>query len=157
MAQLAHGRNLYPRQGDWYYRYRAMDTSGQAIDFLLTAHRDEPVAKCFFTKAIHRHGEPEKVTIDGSEANAAAIRNDHVASGTALVIRQVKYLHNILEQDYRGVQQMARSRLEGKSCAAAQGRQAASEFMHLMQKRQRVVKAGAVDCTAAEQFYALAA
>ena len=28
----------------------------------------------FLTKAIRRHGVPEKITIDGSEANAAAIR-----------------------------------------------------------------------------------
>jgi hypothetical protein len=42
------------------------------------------------TKAIRRHGGPEKVTIDGSEANAAALRNDNAEYGTALVIRQVQ-------------------------------------------------------------------
>jgi hypothetical protein len=52
---------------------------------------------------------------------------------------------------------VTRPRLEGKSCGAAQGRLAASEFVHMMQKRQWVVKAGEVDRTAAEQFYALAA
>ena len=52
---------------------------------------------------------------------------------------------------------MTRPRLEGKSCDAAQGRLAASEFMHMMQKRQKAVKAGDEDHTAAEQFYALAA
>ncbi len=84
-----------------------MDTSGQAIDYLLTAHRDEPAAKRFLTKAICRHGGPEKVTIDGSEANAAAIRHDNVEHGTAIVIRQVKYLHTIIiEQDHRGVQRV---------------------------------------------------
>jgi putative transposase len=81
-------------KGHWYYRYRTVDTSGQAIDFLLTAHRtahrDEPAAKRFLIKAIHRYGEPEKVTMDGSEANAAALRNDNAEYGTALVIRQVQ-------------------------------------------------------------------
>jgi transposase-like protein len=62
------------------------------------------------TKAIRRHGEPEKVTIDGSEANAAALRHDHAAYGTALVIRQVKYLHKIIEQDHPGVQRVTRPR-----------------------------------------------
>ena len=57
-------------------------------------------AKRFLTKAIRRHGGPEKVTIDGSEANAAALRNDHVEYGTAIVIRQVKYVNNIIEQDH---------------------------------------------------------
>jgi hypothetical protein len=42
------------------------------------------------TKAIRRHGGPEKVTIDGSEANAAALRHDHAEYGTALLIRQVQ-------------------------------------------------------------------
>jgi hypothetical protein len=51
---------------------------------------------------------------------------------------------------------VTRPRLEGKSCDAAQGMLAAIEFMH-MKMRQRVVKAGKVDRTAAEQFYALAA
>jgi len=87
-----------------------MDTSGQAIDFLLTVHRDEP-AKRFLTKAIRRHGGPEKGTIDGSEGNAAAIRNYHVEYGTAIVIRQVKYLNNIIEQDHRGVQRVTRPRV----------------------------------------------
>jgi hypothetical protein len=60
------------------------------------------------TKAIRRHGGPETVTIDGREAHAAALRNDHVESGTALVIRQVTYVHKIIEQDHRGVQCVTR-------------------------------------------------
>jgi putative transposase len=62
-------------KGQWYYLYRAVDKTGQTIDFLLTAQRDEQAATRFLTKAIRRHGVPEKVTIDGSEANAAAIRS----------------------------------------------------------------------------------
>ena len=49
------------------------------------------------TKAIRRHGVPEKPTIDGSEANAAAIRGYNEAHGTAIIIRQVKYLNNAVE------------------------------------------------------------
>jgi hypothetical protein len=48
-------------------------------------------------------------------------------------------------------------RLGCKSCDAAQGLLAGFELMHMIQKRQRVVKAGEEDRTAAEQFYALAA
>jgi transposase-like protein len=60
--------------GHWSYLYRAVDKTGQTIDFLLTEQRDERVARRFLTKAIRRHGVPEIITIDGSEANAAAIR-----------------------------------------------------------------------------------
>jgi transposase-like protein len=61
-------------KGEWRYLYRAVDKSGQTIDFLLTDQRDEQAAMRFLTKAIRRHGVPETITIDGSEANAAAIR-----------------------------------------------------------------------------------
>jgi hypothetical protein len=66
-------------------------------------------------------------------------------------------LHKIFEQDPPGVQQVTQPRLAGKSCAAAQGRLAAIEFMHMMKNRQMVVKAGEVERTVAEQFYSLAA
>lgn len=58
-------------KGHWKYLHRAVDKSGQTIDFLLTGQRDEQEAMRF--KAIHRHGVPETITINGSEANAAAI------------------------------------------------------------------------------------
>jgi len=90
-------------KGQWYSRDRAMDTSGPAIGVLLTAHRDEPAAKRFLSKAIRRHSGPEKVTIDGREANAAAIRRSSVEYGTAIVIRQIKDLNHLIAQDHRGV------------------------------------------------------
>ena len=42
---------------------------------------------------------PETITIDESEANAAAIRGDDEAHSTAIIIRQIKYLNNVVEQD----------------------------------------------------------
>src|SRR4029077_16313209 len=86
-------------KGEWRYLYRAVDKYGQIIDFLLTEQRDEEAALRFLKKAIRRHGVPEKITIDGSEANAAAIRSSNKEHGTAIVIRQIKYLNNIVEQD----------------------------------------------------------
>ena len=62
-------------KGQWYYLYRAVDKHGQAIDFLLTEHRDKAAALRFLKKAICRHGVPETITIDGSDANEAAIKN----------------------------------------------------------------------------------
>jgi putative transposase len=41
-----------------------VDKHGQTIDFLLTEQRDEQAATRFLTKAIRRHGVPEKITID---------------------------------------------------------------------------------------------
>jgi putative transposase len=84
-------------KGQWRYLYRAVDKQGQTIDFLLTEHRDEAAALRFLKKAIRRHGVPEKITIDGSAANEAAIKSYNEAHGTAIVIRKTKYLNNIVE------------------------------------------------------------
>src|SRR5262249_50412532 len=62
-----------------------------------TEQRDERAALRFLTKAIRRHGVPEKITIDGSEANAAAVKGYNEEHGTAIITRQVKYLNNIVE------------------------------------------------------------
>ena len=83
-------------KGQWYYLYRAVDKTGQTIDFLLTEQRDEQAAKRFLTKAIRRHGVPEKITIDGSAANEAAIKSYNDEPGTAIVIRKRKYLNEVV-------------------------------------------------------------
>jgi putative transposase len=95
-------------KGEWRYLYRAVDKSGQTIDFLLTEHRDTEAALRFLTQAIRRHGVPEMITIDGSEANEAAIKHYNEAHGTHIIIRQVKYLNNMVEQDHRGVKRVTR-------------------------------------------------
>jgi putative transposase len=143
-------------KGRWYYLYRAVDKIGQTIDFLLTEQRDERAAMRFLIKAIRRHGLPEKVTIDGSEANAAAIRGYNEAHGTAIIIRQVKYLNNVVEQDHRGVKRVTRPMLGFKSFDAAQFTLAGVELMHMLRKGQLE---GGIEQgqTSAAQFYALAA
>src|ERR671918_2796178 len=125
-------------RGQWRYLSRAVDKTGQTIDFLLTEQRDERAAKRFLTRAIRRHGVPAKITIDGSEANAAAIRSYNKEHGTTIVIRQVKYLNNIVEQDHRGVKRVTRPMLGFKSFDAAQGTLVGIELMHMIRKRQLV-------------------
>jgi putative transposase len=95
-------------KGQWRYLYRAVDKHGQTIDFLLTEHRDKEAALRFLKKAIRRNGVPETITIDGSDANAAAIKSYNEEHGTHIAIRQVKYLNNIVEQDHRGVKRITR-------------------------------------------------
>ena len=144
-------------KGEWRYLYRAVDKCGQTIDFLLTEQRDERAAMRFLTKAIRRHGVPEKITIDGSEAKAAAIKHDNEEYGTTILIRQVKYLNNMVEQDHRGVKRVTHPMLGFKSFAAADATLVGIELMHMLKKRQLVIEEGGEGLTAAEQFYALAA
>src|SRR5450830_231069 len=42
--------------------------------FVLRAKRDHAAARCFFEQAIGLHGVPEKITIDKSGANTAALQ-----------------------------------------------------------------------------------
>src|SRR5499426_111319 len=142
-------------KGEWRYLSRAVDKSGQTIDFLLTEHRDTEAARRLLTQAIRRHGVPEKITIDGSEANEAAIKSYNKEHGTSIEIRQIKYLNNIIEQDHRGVKRVTRPMLGFKAFEAAQSTLVGIELMHMLRKGQLAdgVEQG---LTPAEQFYALA-
>jgi putative transposase len=99
----------------------------------------------------------ERETDNGGEANAAAIRSYNKEHGTTIMIRQVKYLNNIVEQDHRAVKRVTRPMLGFKSPAAAQGTLAGIELMHMIKKKQMVLDERDEGRSAAEQFYSLAA
>ena len=46
--------------GQWKYLYRAVDKTGDTVDFLLTAKRDLAAARRYLERAINLHGLPEK-------------------------------------------------------------------------------------------------
>ena len=52
-----------------------MDKAGDTVDFLLTAKRDLAAARRYLERAINLHGLPQKITIDKSGVNTAAIHN----------------------------------------------------------------------------------
>ncbi len=142
-------------KGAWVYLYRAVDKLGQTIDFLLTERRDQKAAKRFLTKAISRNGTPEKINIDKSGANAAAIVSYNAEHNTTITIRKNKYLNNIVEQDHRGVKRVTRPMLGFKSFEAAQSTLTGIELMRMLRKGQ--LEGDEVEgLSAAEQFYALA-
>jgi len=143
-------------KGVWVYLYRAVDKFGKTIDFLLTKQRDKKAARRFLNKAIGRHGVPDKITIDGSDANAAAIKSYNEDHGTSIEIRQIKYLNNIVEQDHRGVKRVTRPMLGFKAFDAAQNTLTGIELMRMIKKKQMVLDEREEGLTATEQFYALA-
>jgi IS6 family transposase len=51
-------------KGRWIYLYRAVDSGGQTIDFLLSAKRDAEAAKRFFPQDSDAapHGEPRALS-----------------------------------------------------------------------------------------------
>ncbi len=107
-------------------------------------------------KAIGRNGTPEKINIDKSGANAAAIVSYNAEHGTTITIRKCKYINNIVEQDHRGVKRITRPMLGFKSFDAAQSTLAGIELMHMIKKKQIRLEEEEQGLSAAEQFYALA-
>lgn len=101
------------------YMYRAVDREGQTIDFLLTAHRGKKAALRLLKKRSGHHGLPEKITIDQSGANTAAIEALVEETGQKIEIRQNKYLNNLVEQDHRVVKRIVRPMLGFKSFRSA--------------------------------------
>jgi putative transposase len=144
-------------KGQWRSLYRAVDKHGQTMDFLLTEQRDTEAALRLLKKAIRRHGVPETITIDGSDANEAAIKSYNEEHGTTISIRQVTYVNNSVEQDHRGVKRSTRPMLGCKAFDAAQATLVGIELMPMIKKRQLVVEEAREGLTAAELFYSLAA
>jgi transposase-like protein len=105
--------------GTWKYLYRAVDRGGDTVDFLLTARRDEAAARRFLERAIDRHGEPKKITIDKSGANTAAINSYNTEHDANIEMRQCKSLNNIVEQDHRAIKRIVRPMLGFKSMRCA--------------------------------------
>lgn len=145
-------------KGQWKYLYRAVDSSGQTIDFLLTAKRDAAAALRFFRKAIKQHGEPEVVTIDKSGANTAALAalNTGKSKDDVITVRQQKYLNNLVEQDHRNIKRRIRPMLGFKSFRRAQGVLAGIEVVAMIGKGQYQHPEGD-GLSPAEQFYLMVA
>jgi transposase-like protein len=126
-------------RGKWAHLYRAVDKDGYTIDFLLTPTRDRDAAEAFLHKAIRTQGLPEKITIDQSGSNTAAIKRYNKTQKTAIVIRHSKYLNNLVEQDHRAVKRLIHPTLGFKSFWAARCTIAGMEVMHAIRKGQLTV------------------
>ena len=141
--------------GHWKYLYRAVDRVGETVDFLLTAKRDVAAACRFLEHAIDLNGVPQKITIDKSGANTAAIESLRANSGVDVELRRIKYLNNIVEQDHRAIKRIVRPMMGFKSFWSAASILAGIETM-------QVIRKGQLDCPKAEtsspasQFYSLA-
>ena len=141
--------------GKWRYLYRVVDRAGDTVDFLLTAKRDMAAARRFLERAINLHDLPEKITIDKSGANTAAIESVKADACVDILMRQNKYLNNIVEQDHRAIKRITRPMLGFKSFWSVRILIAGIETMHMIRKGQMDCPAGQT-MSAAQQFYSLA-
>ena len=62
-------------KGEWRYLYRAVDSTGATLDFLLSAKQDAAAAKRFLAKALGRasHPTPRVINTDKHAAYPPAL------------------------------------------------------------------------------------
>jgi transposase-like protein len=124
----------------WSDLYRAVDSAGNTIDFMLSATRDAEAAARFFRQALRAsHTVPPRViTVDRNAAYPpafAALQQEGVLSETCL-LRPCKYLHNIIEQDHRFVKRRVNPGLGFGAFSTAQRTVQGDEARHMLRKGQ---------------------
>ncbi len=122
------------------YLYRAVDSRGQTIDFLLSAKRDAEAAKRFFRKALGQPHtvNPRTITVDKNPAYPCAIERmkEDGELWRFSRLRQRKILNNIVEQDHRRVKRLVRPGLGFGGFHTARRTLTGFEVMAMIRKGQ---------------------
>src|SRR2546430_11955504 len=152
-------------KGTWTYLYRAVDSEGNTLEFLLSPTRDAEAAKRFLIKALHfstssasqvsaseepatdsfkqeaqkvSKPAPRVINVDKNAAYPKAIA-DLKAAGVlpqSVELRQVKYLNNLVEQDHRFIKRLVKPGLGFFSLESAERTLHGYEAMHMIRKGQ---------------------
>ena len=127
-------------RGRWCYLYRAIDSWGATIDFLLSAWRDAEAAKRLFRKALSdaSHPQPRVINTDPAPIYGSAIP-DIKKEGTLrrrCRHRPVQYLNNILEQDHRAIKRRVNAKQGFREFQAARRTIQGYEAIHMIRKGQ---------------------
>jgi transposase, IS6 family len=122
----------------WKYLYRAVDSSGDTIEFMLSARRDVSAAKRFFKKLMRTDYRRLPFTIGTDkhasypEAFAASVKEEILPADCKL--RRVKYLNNVIEQDHRAIRRRWRAMQCFRSFHTAERTLEGIEAAHMMRK-----------------------
>jgi transposase, IS6 family len=127
-------------KGKWYYLYRAVDSTGQTIDFMLSAKRDARAAKRFFRKMLKAtsHASPRVINVDKNPAYPPAVEQlkEEGTLPNHTQLRQCKYLNNIIEQDHRFIKRRVNPGLGFFSFNTARRTIGGYEVMNMIRKGQ---------------------
>jgi putative transposase len=93
--------------------------------------------------------------MDKSGANKAAIDAINSERDVPILVHQVKYLNNIVDQDHRAIKRVTKPMLNFKSFRSAGAVLAGIKLMHMIRKGQFAIDA-TDEMSFADQFYALA-
>jgi transposase, IS6 family len=124
----------------WYYLYRAVDSTGATLDFMLSPTRDAEAAERFFRRVLQASHTrtPRVITVDKNAAYPPAfeaLQQDSTLPETCL-LRQRKYLNNVMEQDHRFVKRRVNPGLGFGAFHTAQRTIQGYEAIHMIRKGQ---------------------
>jgi transposase-like protein len=127
-------------KGKWTYLYRAVDSGGATIDFLLTAGRDAVAAKHFFQKALRApdHPRPRVINVDGNPAYPKVVAELKQEGKPSLRCRcrTCPFLINIVEQDHRAIKRRVNASQGIRSFHGARRTIQGYEVVHMIRKGQ---------------------
>jgi IS6 family transposase len=127
-------------KGKWKYLYRAVDSTGQTIDFILSAKRDAKTAKRFFRKMLKAapHSSPRVINVDKNPAYPPAVEQlkEEGVLPNRTQLRQCKYLNNLIGQDHRFIKRRVNAGLGFLSFKTAGRTIKGYEAMHMVRKGQ---------------------
>jgi transposase, IS6 family len=120
--------------------YRAVDSTGYTIEFMLSAKRDVSAARRFFKKmmrADHRR-LPFTISVDKNVAYPEAFTSSQKEKVLPhdCKLRRVKYLNNIIEQDHRFIKKRVRACLGYRTFDTAERTIQGIEAINMMRKGQ---------------------
>lgn len=125
--------------GRWTYLYRAIDSAGATIEFLLSPNRDLTAAKGFLRLALSAaRVQPRVINVDGHPAYASAIRELKQSGELSrrCRCRPSPYMNNIIEQDHRFVKKRVVASQGFRSAEGALSTVAGYEAMNIVRKGQ---------------------
>jgi transposase, IS6 family len=127
-------------KGKWTYLYRAVDSTGAGIDFLLSARRG-----CSRRQAVLSEGiafteppHPRVINVDKNPSYPPVVEQLK-SEGTLrrrCQLRPVQYLNNIVEQDHRAIKRRVRASQGFRSFWGAWRTIQGYEAMHAIRKGQ---------------------
>lgn len=126
--------------GQWTYLYRAIDSAGNTVDFLLSPKRDRIAAKSFLQLALGSAGQirPRVINVDGHPAYPAVIEE---LKQTGELSRNCRcrlspYVNNVIEQDHRFVKKRVVASQWFRSVDRAVNTISGYEAMNIIRKGQ---------------------
>ena len=144
-------------KGKWRYLYRAVDSTGATLDFLLSAKQDAAAAKRFLAKALGgaNHPAPRVINTDGHAAYPPAVAQLKAEGALAEDCRHrpVPYLNNVLEQDHRAIKRRVNASQHFRSFWGAWRTIAGYEAIHMIRKGQACWKCGGCEARSAPSLY----